>query len=1229
MKKFLCLLLALALLCGALPPERISALSEEEAVSELAETPEEPVASEGFALTPEDPAVEEVSEAEPEEAPAEAAEWPRYAVLCQAVTLDGAALAAGDYALAISPAGENGLLLAVHTPAGVVTGEAPLDAVELLTSDALEECLNALAQMEGVTLYEGNIDLPLPECAPDVQPKDGRAPANIYLIDERIDLGVGEVCPAVGVIVTDAEGMVLENAPVTWYVSSGTKYVSADPDTGAIKGLKKGSGVIQAVAAEGVEATLRVTVMKAPSRVTVTPDSAKLSPGDTVDLNVSFGKNTTSAVVKFKSSNDAVATVDADGHVTATGKGQAIIRATAFNGKYGDARVTVYGAPAALSIASKEYSLVAGGSVTLSATALDSDGEATPAKLSYAIDDSSPDPECVFLEEDTGRVTALERGSAILRISAGDVSDTCLVKVVPAPADLALSQSRLTLGVKETWTGITATLVPPEGESECQSEITWRSSSARIARVDASTGAITGVKAGSATIYARTHNGIERSVAVTVKKAPKAITLSPAELTLSPGGTARLTAAASGETASARFSYTTSNASVAQVSDDGVVTALSRGTATITAASFNGKKAACRVTVLNDPVRLWLDDERLSLAQGMSQTLTVHAEDAEGAPAMAVYQWSVDCPEVVSVDDSGKVTALSAGSAVVTVSAGALTASCAIDVVAAPADIQPSKTSLTLGVKETLPAIDVALIPPEGEADCAATLTWRSSNTRYVQVDPETGAITGAKAGSATIYVRTQNGLERSISVTVKKAPSRLTLTPSTLTLSVGMNASLKARTNDKSASATLKAVSNDPAVATVDSNGIVTALSSGTAVINVTTYNGKSASCRVTVYGTPDTVVLDEDNLKLSQGLSAVLSARALDGSGKAVPILLNYAVDPSSADPGCVSVDAATGQVTGLRGGSAVVRVSAGDSVYALCAVSVVPAPADMRLETTSVTLGVNETLAGPIPELIPPEGQDDCEAVITWSSDKAKVVKVDAKTGRLTGAKAGTTTVRARTHNGIERTVKVTVMKAPSSVTLTPSAVTVSEDMTVQLTASASTVSNTFNYQSSAPSVAEVDSDGLVHALSEGKASITVSTYNGRKATCTVTVQSAPATIALEQTALDMMAGETFQLTPTALSRTGSQSPATFTYAVTGGCVSVDERGLLTALEGGAATVTISTQNGVTAEITVNVKDAPVRVTVNEESIALGVGEVYEGLSAMAIPPEGAGDCADEIE
>lgn len=144
----------------------------------------------------------------------------------------------------------------------------------------------------------------------------------------------------------------------------------------------------------------------------------------------------------------------------------------------------------------------------------------------------------------------------------------------------------------------------------------------------------------------------------------------------------------------------------------------------------------------------------------------------------------------------------------------------------------PSKLTLGVGESYTLKV--------------SGAKSYQSSNAKKATVSSK-GVIKGKAVGSATITVTMKRGNPLKVRVTVRKAPGKVSLNKSKLTLQAGKTYQLKAKLPSKTASR-LTWSSSKKSVAKVSADGLITAVKAGTAVITVKTFNKKTATCTVTV---------------------------------------------------------------------------------------------------------------------------------------------------------------------------------------------------------------------------------------------------------------------------------------------------------------------------------------------------------------------------------------------
>ena len=233
------------------------------------------------------------------------------------------------------------------------------------------------------------------------------------------------------------------------------------------------------------------------------------------------------------------------------------------------------------------------------------------------------------------------------------------------------------------------------------------------------------------------------------------VSVAPASLTLTEGDSQRLSATVLPPDATdPTVTWSSSNVQVATVTS-GTVTAVKPGNAIITA-SAGAQKGSCSLTVVAKVINvsgLSLDVTSKSLEEGESFSLI-----ATVTPVTATdksVNWTSSNTAVATVDQSGKVTAVKAGSATITAKTadGGKSATCAVTVIARVASVSLNKAEITLdeGESQTL----VATISPDNASD--KSVIWTSSNTAVATVD-QNGKVTAVKAGNATITVKSADG---------------------------------------------------------------------------------------------------------------------------------------------------------------------------------------------------------------------------------------------------------------------------------------------------------------------------------------------------------------------------------------------------------------------------------------------------------------------------------------
>ena len=394
--------------------------------------------------------------------------------------------------------------------------------------------------------------------------------------------------------------------------------------------------------------------------------------------------------------------------------------------------------------------------------------------------------------------------------------------------------------------------------------------------------------------------------------------------------------------------WTSSDPSVATVSQTGQILALKPGTTTVTATSVNGISCSCKLIVASLPVEVTsvtVDPHALTLVEGETGALSVYVKP-DNADDKNVA-WSSSNPNVATVDANGVVTAVAAGQASITATAGNHSQSCIVTVkkgVINVEAVQISSPSLSVMVGETVPL--TATVYPDNATD--KSVKWTSSNTQVAEVDQD-GRVTGKAIGTAIVIVTTNDGYfvaRCEVTVFVPFVPvTGISLDKSEMELIKGSTVNLVATVMPENASQkTVGWSSSATNVATVDDSGKVTAVGSGTSIITASS-GDYSATCKVTVSNPVESVALDKTSAVMMVGDELDLIATITPADAD------NPAVSWSCDNPSVVSVD--NGKVKALKLGSATVTVVSEDGgKSASCRIDVVTIEDQIRTAFTGLS-------------------------------------------------------------------------------------------------------------------------------------------------------------------------------------------------------------------------------------------------------------------------------------
>jgi uncharacterized protein YjdB len=726
--------------------------------------------------------------------------------------------------------------------------------------------------------------------------------------------------------------------------------------------------------------------------------------------------------------------------------------------------------------------------------------------------------------------------------------------------------------------------------SDPTKEIVWSTSDASIATVEE--GIVKGLKEGIVTITAsQTINGVKKSATciINVQQSVDTITIDPSQVSLNVEEFKTLKANITpAGLSNVSLKWTTSNENVVAITDAGDLTAtiqgVAGGSAVITAINQDNVVVGyCHVTVKEKVTGIILSETSVNVKQSLKNfqiRATVTPEAAQNKKII----WTTTNPKVITVDSTGKVTLVGAGTASIIATSEdnpLITAICNVTVEVPVAALTLDETTKTMYVGDTT-RLSYLITPTNATTK---TITWSSSNTAIVNVD-STGLLSARAVGQAIIIAKTTDGgLIATCTITVKQAASGVSLDVKDLELEVGQSYTIKPTfTPANSTEVQITWESTDTSIATVDGNGKVTGVSSGKAVIMAKPKAGGTVYCNVTVVQPATGIQLNYTEKTVVIGEKFKIKATVVPSSAAS-----DTEITWSSSNTKVATVSQ-KGNVTAKSGGTAIITAKTKDGKFTeFCIVHAVELVTKIKLNKTSYKLGLNKTYT--LKATI--ETNSATNPKVKWTSNNPKVATVDSK-GKVTGKSLGYATITATAQDGskVSASSEIRVVRLATSIKLNKTMVNTVVGRSFTLKATVKPSNATYKkakWSSSDESIAIVDSDGVVTALKPGSVTIKAKAKDssGKFATCYVIVQAqTPATsVTILNQNLTMVVGET-NILQKAINPIASTDR--FTWESDNKVVASVDRstGKVTALTPGIANITVMTESGKTATTKVTV-------------------------------------------
>ena len=1017
-----------------------------------------------------------------------------------------------------------------------------------------------------------------------------------------------------------------DSTAVTWKSSS--PEIATVDESGVVTAHKDGQTTITASIGEVTGfCTVTVTDRIQPTNIYLDRGYGQVKIGESIRLEAYVEpKNAEYDSLQWTSDNNAIATVAQDGTVTGVSEGKVTIRAEIPGTTLSNSctiEVVEEFQPYYISLNTYVLQLNKGKTKEIYASVYPQNA---PQTVSWQTSNAN-----VATVED-GVVTAVGYGECYITAAAGTVSERCRVtvtdEIVPQTVYLHCMYSNFVkLGKTKQ---MTAEVLP---EDVADKRVTWYTSNPAVAEVDEN-GLVSGKSKGRVTITAVTVlENISDSYDLEVTDAiyPSEMYIYPTFDEVAVGYSNNYDAYIYPYDADdPSITWSSSAPDVAEIDETtGRVTGKKTGTAVITAVTSNGLKDERTLTVTETPqpigVGINSGDFKLKLGADYKLTATVYPEYCE-----QTVTWSSDKPSVVSVKQDGTLHGEGLGKARITAStANGKSSTIIVTVVnSVPVDcVYISSSYEQVAVNKTI-SLYAVVVPSHADN---RNVSWQSSDTSIAEVD-EDGVVTGKAAGEVTITVTTKDGGKsdsRKLTVTEKVLPDGIYLSRYKLQLLPGTTASLEADIYPGDAEDRTVTWSSDNEAVVQVNDGVLTAgENEGTAVITARTVNGKEASCTVTVTNVihPESVWIDAFDVQIKPNAPREIEAVVVPDNAQNTDLIW-------SVDSPVLKLEQKDNKaiVTGLKEGKAYLYVKTADGEQTdskLITVTKTIHPTGMGLSWGSGVIKVNRTTK--ITPLIQPEDADNQNVTYTSSDEKIATVSAD---GTVTGVAPGDVTITVETVDGhIKSEAKITVIAEvhPESISLYEHEIQLKPGSSRPLYFSLQPNDADYTdvrWSSSKESVATVNESGVVTAVAEGDAVITVTTVDGSYTdTCNVKVSNVihPASVSIYGSTSCIKKGEMIFLYATVYPydsdnrnvRWESEQP---------GVAEVDATfGYVTGVSAGTAVIKAITEDGnKTGEYEITVADViqPESISLSLSRYVLKIGET--AVMRGKVLPENADD------
>lgn len=623
-----------------------------------------------------------------------------------------------------------------------------------------------------------------------------------------------------------------------------------------IKGVTGGKAVISAINQDNVIVGFcDVTVVQPVTGVVLSETEVTESIGAKVQLRATIQPDdATNQDVIWKSSNEKVATVSANGLVTMKSAGMASIICSSVDNPsiQGYCNVTVLKAVNGVSLDLESKEMYVGENYRM--TYLVSPADASNVEVVWSTTNSS-----IVTVDSTGMVSAKGVGQAELMIKTvdGAYMDMCTIVVKQKPTEVKVAVNNLTMNAGEYFY-MDAIVTPANASKE---GLVWEISDTSIATI-AQNGRITAKAAGKAVVMVKTDNGSTSFCTLTVLQAVTGLEINPKKVSIDVGDKFSLAPKFIPETASnTNVTWESSDEDVASVNQFGDVVGRQGGVAVIECRTDDGGyNAYCIVTVDEKVTELVIDPEQYKL--GLGKTYKLVATVTNASASNKEIEWYSSDDSIVEVDSKGRIKGISLGYATITAVAmdgSDAEATCEVRVVSEVTGMSMNTTSITL-IQGNTYKLEADVRPASATYN---TPSWETTDENIALVDDD-GVITAIGPGTAWVTARARDNSGKYCKCYVTVIPpipaTGVTTMVDEVILAPGERKTVVAKATPANTTDKMLWTSTDESVARVNQEtGEITAVAPGNCSVIVMMDSGKKAVINVVVVGlNRTTVVMD-----------------------------------------------------------------------------------------------------------------------------------------------------------------------------------------------------------------------------------------------------------------------------------------------------------------------------------------------------------------------------------